>query len=63
MAAIAPGLLNVNGSEGLVDPQQLLNPSGLGWTAVIAAVITVFTALDWISGVREGVRESRVAAA
>lgn len=52
----APGLLQVNGSEGLVDPYQLLNPASLGWAAVIAGVITVFTALGWISGIRDGLR-------
>lgn len=52
----APGLLKVDGGEGLVDPHDLLNPNGLGWTAVIAAVITVFTSLGWIAGVREGLR-------
>ncbi|MHA7222245.1 YihY/virulence factor BrkB family protein [Arthrobacter sp. RHLT1-20] len=56
VAAAAPGLLKVDGSEGLVDPFELLNPSSLGWAAVIAAAVTVFTALGWISGIRDGVR-------
>ncbi|XAS64930.1 YihY/virulence factor BrkB family protein [Micrococcaceae bacterium Sec5.8] len=56
VATAAPGLLKVDGGEGLVDPYQLLNPSGLGWTAVIAAAVTIFTALGWISGIRDGVR-------
>jgi membrane protein len=56
VAMTAPGLLQVNGSEGLVDPYELLNPASLGWAAVIAAAITVFTALGWISGIRDGVR-------
>jgi membrane protein len=56
VAATAPGLLKVNGSEGLVDPYELLNPSSLGWAALIAAVVTVFTSLGWISGVRDGTR-------
>ena len=56
VATSAPGLLKVNGGEGLVDPQDLLNPSGLGWTAVIAAVVTIVTALGWINGVRDGLR-------
>ncbi|WP_284974334.1 YihY/virulence factor BrkB family protein [Arthrobacter sp. efr-133-TYG-104] len=56
VAAAAPGLLAVNGAKGLVDPQSLLNPAGLGWTAVIAAVVTVFTSLGWIASVREGLR-------
>ncbi|MFF2030284.1 YihY/virulence factor BrkB family protein [Arthrobacter sp. NPDC058192] len=56
VAAAAPGLLKVNGSEGLVDPYQLLNPASLGWAAVIAAVVTVFTSLGWIGGMRDGTR-------
>ncbi|MHC6219934.1 YihY/virulence factor BrkB family protein [Arthrobacter sp. MMS24-S77] len=52
----APGLLKVDGGEGLVNPHDLLNPNGLGWTAVIAAVVTVFTSLGWIASVREGLR-------
>ncbi|MBT8161256.1 MULTISPECIES: YihY/virulence factor BrkB family protein [Arthrobacter] len=56
VATVAPGLLKVDGGTGLVDPHELLNPSGLGWTAVIAAAVTVFTALGWIAGVREGLR-------
>jgi membrane protein len=52
----APGLLKVNGGDGLVDPKDLLNPDGLGWTAVIAAVVTVITSLGWIAGLREGLR-------
>ncbi|SDK38586.1 YihY/virulence factor BrkB family protein [Arthrobacter sp. ok362] len=56
VAAAAPGLLKVNGNPGLVDPQELLNPTSLGWAAGIAAVVTVFTSLGWISGIRDGVR-------
>nr|WP_307038279.1 YihY/virulence factor BrkB family protein [Arthrobacter sp. B3I4] len=56
VAKAAPGLLKVNGGPGLVDPYQLLNPANLGWAAVIAGAVTVFTALGWISGVRDGVR-------
>ncbi len=56
VAEAAPGLLKVNGGEGLVDPQDLLNPVGLGWTAVIAAVVTVVTSLGWLNGLREGLR-------
>lgn len=56
VADAAPGLLKINGSDGLVDPQELLNPTGLGWTAIVAAVVTVFSSLRWLSGVREGLR-------
>ncbi|RKO24979.1 YihY/virulence factor BrkB family protein [Pseudarthrobacter phenanthrenivorans] len=56
VAQSAPGLLKVSGGEGLVDPQDLLNPDGLGWTATIAAAVTVFTSLRWIAGMRDGLR-------
>jgi membrane protein len=56
VATAAPGLLKTNGGNGLVDPHDLLNPTGLGWTAAIAAIVTVFTALGWIAGIREGLR-------
>jgi membrane protein len=56
VAESAPGLLKVDGGEGLVDPKDLLNPDGLGWTAVIAAIVTVITSLGWIAGLREGLR-------
>jgi membrane protein len=56
VAESAPGLLKVNGGDGLVDPTDLLNPDGLGWTAVIAAIVTVVTSLGWIAGLREGLR-------
>ena len=56
VALTAPGLLQVDGSEGLVDPYELLNPTSLGWAAGIAAVVTVFTSLGWVSGIRDGVR-------
>jgi membrane protein len=56
VATSAPGLLKVDGGEGLVDPQELLNPDGLGWAAAIAAVVTVVTSLGWIAGLRDGLR-------
>jgi membrane protein len=56
VASSAPGLLKLNGGAGLVDPQDLLNPDGLGWTAVIGSLVTVVTSLRWISGIREGLR-------
>ncbi|MDQ0679549.1 membrane protein [Arthrobacter pascens] len=56
VAQSAPGLLKVGGGEGLVDPQDLLNPEGLGWTAVIAAVVTIVTSLGWIAALRDGLR-------
>ncbi|WP_258805218.1 YihY/virulence factor BrkB family protein [Pseudarthrobacter sp. NS4] len=56
VAQSAPGLLKMNGGEGLVDPQDLLNPDGLSWTATIAAAVTVYTSLRWIASLRGGLR-------
>ncbi|NYD79057.1 YihY/virulence factor BrkB family protein [Arthrobacter cupressi] len=56
IAESAPGLLKTDGGEGLVDPRDLLNPGGLGLTAVIAAAVTLFTSLGWIAGMRDGLR-------
>lgn len=56
VAEAAPGLLKVNGSEGLVDPEELLDPIGLGWTAAVAAAVTVITSLGWLARLREGLR-------
>ncbi|WP_307433382.1 YihY/virulence factor BrkB family protein [Pseudarthrobacter defluvii] len=56
VATSAPGLLKINGGQGLVDPKDLLDPSGLGWTAVISAAVTVVTSLGWINGLRDGLR-------
>ncbi|MCA4133510.1 YihY/virulence factor BrkB family protein [Arthrobacter sp. M4] len=57
ISSLAPGLLKTAGSDGLVDPYELLNPTGLGWTAAIAAAVTVLSSLGWIAGLREGLRE------
>lgn len=56
VATSAPGLLKVNGQDGLMDPEKLLNPAGLGWAAIIAAVVTIVTSLGWIQSLRDGVR-------
>ncbi|WP_139146611.1 YihY/virulence factor BrkB family protein [Arthrobacter sp. SW1] len=56
VAESAPGLLKVDGGDGLVDPKALLNPGGLGLAAVIAAAVTLFTSLGWIASMRDGLR-------
>ena len=52
----APGLLKVHGQNGLVDPEKLLNPTGLGLTAIIAAMVTIITSLGSIQAMRQGLR-------
>ena len=59
ISSVAPecaGLLKVSGGEGLVDPQDLLNPDRLGWGCSHRRGVTVFTLLRWISGIRDGLR-------
>lgn len=56
VAQSAPGLLKMNGGEGLVDPQELLDRGGLSWAAAIGAAVTVFTSLRWIASLRGGLR-------
>lgn len=56
VARNAPGLLKVDGGDGLVDPQELLNPGGLGLTALVGSIITVITSLRFIAGMRDGLR-------
>jgi membrane protein len=56
VAKSVPGLLKANGQDGLVDPAQLLNPTGLGLAAIIAAVVTIVTSLGWIQSLRDGLR-------
>lgn len=51
-----PGLLAVNGQEGLVDPATLLDPVGLGWTAGIGLAVGVVASMGWIGAVRDGLR-------
>jgi membrane protein len=56
VAQSAPGLLKVGDEEGLVDPQDLLSPEGLGAAALIAGAVTIIISLGWIDGVRAGLR-------
>ena len=56
VAAAAPGLLKVDGSEGLVDPEDLLNPTGLSVAALVAVAVTVYSSLRWIRSLRDGLR-------
>lgn len=56
VAKAAPGLLKVDGGDGLVDPKNLLNPAGLSVTAIIAILVALFSSLGWITSLRDGLR-------
>jgi len=51
-----PGLIGAGDGEGVIDPQDLLSASILGWTGAVALVGLFFTALGFLAGGRDGVR-------
>jgi membrane protein len=51
-----PGLLQIDGREGAIDPKVLLQTPALSWTGAIALVGLLLTALGWLSSCRDAVR-------
>jgi membrane protein len=51
-----PGLLAVNGGDGILDRDRLFEASILGWTGAIAAAGLLFTVLAWLASGRDAVR-------
>jgi membrane protein len=56
LAVSVPGLIGVSGSEGAIDPDDLLSATVLGWTGAIALIGLFLTALGWLAGGRDAVR-------
>lgn len=56
IATSAPGLIDWNGVEGIIEPSQLLQVQLLGITGVIAAAVLALTALAWLDSARGAVR-------
>jgi len=56
LARSVPGLLTWNGTQGVVDPEQLLQVEILSWTGGAAAVGLLFTAVGWLSSARDAIR-------
>lgn len=57
VAGSVPGLLSTGeGSSGLIQVDDLLSSSVLGWGSAIAAVGILITAIGWIGASREGFR-------
>lgn len=50
-----PGLIDT-GEGGLAKPEQLFRSSGWGLTLAISIATSLFTALNWINGLRSGIR-------
>jgi membrane protein len=52
-----PGLIAAeNTGSGAVDPQALLDAGIFGWTGVVASVVLLFTAVNWLASARDAVR-------
>ena len=54
-AKTVPGLIDT-GDGGLAKPEQLFRSSGWGWALAISVATSLFTALNWIHGLRSGIR-------
>lgn len=51
-----PGLLRIDGKEGLIEPKNLILGSGLTLTSVVAAVVLLWAALGCMSAIRRSTR-------
>ena len=51
-----PGLIDDGSNKGAIDPDVLLNSGALTWTGAIAAVVLLFSALNWLASGRDAVR-------
>ena len=56
IAGALPGLIKSGGSEGAIDPDDLLSAGILNWTGAIALVGLLFTAIGFLGSAREAVR-------
>ena len=50
-----PGLIDT-GDGGLAKPETLFRSTGWGLTLIISVATSLFTALNWINGIRSGMR-------
>lgn len=56
IAQALPGLIESGGSDGAIDPDDLLSAGILNWTGAIALVGLLFTAIGFLASAREAVR-------
>jgi membrane protein len=55
--ANVPGLIaGAEGGSGAVDPEALLDAAIFGWTGVVASVVLLVTAINWLASARDAVR-------
>lgn len=53
---ILPGLLTLDGQEGVLDPDVLLRGSGFDWTSLIAAIVTLWSSITVVTMMRRSMR-------
>ena len=56
LAANLPGLIDTGNGSGAIDVKQLFATGILTWTAAVAAIGLLFTALGWLASGRDAVR-------
>ena len=56
LSRAVPGLIDNGDGSGAIDPEVLLQAGTLNWSAAIAFVILLATALNWLASAREAVR-------
>jgi len=56
LAQTVPGLIDTGAGDGIVDPEDLLTAGVFGWTGVIALVVLLFAALNWLAAARDATR-------
>lgn len=55
VARTVPGLIDTGGG-GLATPDALFASKGFGWALVVSTATMLVTSLNWISGLRQGMR-------
>lgn len=56
LAQTVPGLIETDGAEGIVNPDELLAAGNFGWQGAIALVVLLFAALNWLAAARDATR-------
>jgi len=56
IANAVPGLIKSGGTDGAIDPDDLLSAGILNWTGAIALVGLLFTSIGFLASAREAVR-------
>ncbi len=55
-AEALPGLLKIDGNDGAIDPQSLVNPNLFSVAGLVAFLTALFAGLGWVDALRASVR-------